>query len=613
VPLSAQYAGQDPFPVLTPGAIVPYDLSLRNAGDEPWKNGEPGHEVRLGVANDSAAPADLGMAVDWLSSNRVARPIAQEVLPGDVATFRFLIRAPEAVGTYRIALRPVIDGVSWLEDAGIYVDVFVVPDDGYHVAAMSPSSVVSVGPGATADVTVSVRNTGTQSFIKGSGAELVLGVVRDDPSFGTFGIGWLGPDRIARQEEDAVAPGAIATFRFTIQGAGSPGTTTRIALRPLIEGRRWLDADIDLSITILAPGGAPTLVPTIVQDGLTTPWEIAFTPDGRMVVTERDLADIKVFASGAKDAPLLERYLLGNVPGGQSAGVKGAVIDPAFAENGFMYVCSARSEPGPDGSLADAPAYMEVLRYRMDDESRITFDGYVLRYAIKYQDGLHSCRLKIGPDGKFWMTVGTSADDSSAPQDPHELVGKVIRFEKDGSVPADNPVLPGDVAPTLVYTFGHRNPQGLAFDPIDGRAIASEQGPERDDEINFLTAGGNYGWPLYAGRNAWPGTGDPQPDSMEAPAWASGPTTVALSGIGFVTGPQWGSWSGSLFGATLKDADLRRFVREGDRLIEQDVLLSGLFGRLRTVVQGPDGAIYVPTDNGPGSDVIIRIVPAPAN
>ena len=149
-----------------------------------------------------------------------------------------------------------------------------------------------------------------------------------------------------------------------------------------------------------------------------------------------------------------------------------------------------------------------------------------------------------------------------------------------------------------MYTLGNRNPQGLAFEPSSGTPYEVEHGDDTHDEINILIAGGNYGYPLYRGPVNRPGYIDP--------AWSSGSVTIATSGADFVSGPPWGAWSGSLFVAQLKETDLRRFEIFAGTLRQTNILVDNTYGRLRSVVFGADGALYVTTSNGTG-DRVLRI------
>jgi glucose/arabinose dehydrogenase len=195
--------------------------------------------------------------------------------------------------------------------------------------------------------------------------------------------------------------------------------------------------------------------------------------------------------------------------------------------------------------------------------------------------------------------MGDAGDTANA-QNPNVLNGKVLRVNSDGTIPADNPILPGATARTAMYTMGNRNPQGLTFEPGTGRVIEVEHGDDTHDEINVLRAGANYGYPVCRGP-----CGDPR---FVDPAWSSGNVTLATSGADFARGVQWGAYDGSLFVATLKETDLRRFTLAGAVATQRDIFFDGTYGRMRTARQGPDGSLYVTTSNGSG-DRVIRITP----
>ena len=334
----------------------------------------------------------------------------------------------------------------------------------------------------------------------------------------------------------------------------------------------------------------PTVRDEAVQSGLALPWDVAFLPDGRMVVTER-VGNLLVFESGEPNARRVGNFAVPGVRAQGESGLMGIAVDPDFARNGFLYVCASRTDQGQ--------WLNQILRLRLE-AGAMTLDGVVIRDGMRAAAIHDGCRLVFGPDGKLWATMGESGQPRLA-QDPSSLNGKVLRVNGDGSIPGDNPVLPGAAGRTAAYSFGHRNHQGLAFQPGTSRLYAIEHGEDEHDEINLIRAGANYGWPQQQG----PGGG---PRGYVDPVWSSGPAgTLATSGGTFVTGQQWGLWSGSLFVAQLKEADLRRFTIDGDVATQREVLLDRKYGRLRSVVLGPNGALYVTTSNGSG-DRVIRLV-----
>jgi glucose/arabinose dehydrogenase len=304
--------------------------------------------------------------------------------------------------------------------------------------------------------------------------------------------------------------------------------------------------------------------------------------------------------------------------------VMGMAVDADFDRHPFLYVCASRD---PDGESGDAPWRNELLRYRIDGEG-VKFDGPVFESRIQANRQHNGCGVEADADGRIWMTVGDALQAQRGGPQLDNLNGKVLRVNRDGTVPEDNPTLFGRVG--LPYSIGHRNPQGIALDPTGGPPYTAEHGPNVNDEVNRIVPGGNYGWPCYTGADALPADiggherleiDCGEPSDYLAPAWASGDVTLATSGIVILSGDLWGSWSGNIIVATLKEQDLRRFeVRENGSLELVETLLNEQFGRLRAVVIGPDGALYVTTSNARNlsragmtpapdneNDVIIRI------
>jgi glucose/arabinose dehydrogenase len=209
--------------------------------------------------------------------------------------------------------------------------------------------------------------------------------------------------------------------------------------------------------------------------------------------------------------------------------------------------------------------------------------------------------MRFGPDGKLWIATGDGGQAARA-QDPRSLNGKILRINADGSVPSDNPTLKGEAGPSAVYALGLRNPGGLAFHPRTGACFVVDAGDQLQDEIDEVTAGANFGWPAAVGP-AGAGRG------FADPLWSSGAANLAVAGVAFLSGSDWGAWSESLVVATLKHQDLRRFGVDSTSLTEREVLLDRKYGRLRAVTASPDGSLLVTTSNGSG-DRIIRIVPS---
>ena len=594
----AAWIDQSSWPVLRPAATTTYTVRFRNTGTETWERGVAGRQVNLAVAGDSTTFADAGMAVGWLNPNRVATTVETTVVAGAIGTFTFTLRAPPAPGEYRLPLHPVLEGVQHLEDEGVYV--LVTSDLGFHSAWVSQSAYPTLQPGQTSPpLNVVFRNTGTQTWTKGVlGQEARLGINLDDAQWAPLAVNWPFTTRVAAQTETTVAPGATTTFAFQVRAPQTPGTYS-LHLRPVVDGAWWMeDQGVFLTITVPGPpppaGNAPRLTTAVVQSGLRFPWDLAFAPDGRMFVTER-AGNILVYASGEPGAPQLANNAVSAIRAEGEAGAMGIALDPAFSTNHFVYVCASRTDNG---------WLNQVLRYR-EANSTLVFDGYVIRTGI-FAGGNHDgCRVRFGPDGKLWVTMGEVGNTAFA-QNPNALNGKVLRVNPDGSVPEDNPILAGAFARTAAYTMGHRNPQGLAFQPGTGLPYTSEHahytdrttGAHSHATVNLLRPGLNFSWPNGAG----PGFTPPAWQSLDNPY-------VATSGNTFVNGAAWGAWSGNLFLAALAGTMLMRLEQQTDgSFVTAGLLYQGTYGRIRAAVQGPDGSLYLTTDNG--SDRIIRVTPS---
>jgi glucose/arabinose dehydrogenase len=368
----------------------------------------------------------------------------------------------------------------------------------------------------------------------------------------------------------------------------------------------------------------------VVQEGLAIPWDIAFAPDGRMFVSERR-GRLNMFASGEPNA---ERLKTIDVPDALSigeAGVMGVAVDRDFSQFPYLYVCASRDADGPEGP---AQWVNQLLRFQVTDDD-LVFDGLVFDEPWPRANRQHNgCAVEMDSSEHIWMTVGDNIKASHGwPQLTDVLNGKVLRLNRDGSPPDDNPVFAGMSGPSLIYSMGHRNPQGIGFDPASGDPYTAEHGPERDDEINRIVAGGNYGWPCYTDTDQLPidiGGQDAleidcEPADAYRPAvWASGFPTLATSGVRFLDGEQWGDWNGNLLVTTLKEMDVRRFKLDDEgrpQLVE--TFLDEAYGRLRGIALDPDGALYISTSNSANlsqagmtpapevfEDVIIRVSPA---
>src|SRR5256885_3827722 len=367
----AAWVDQSPWPTLRPGSTVSYTIHFRNTGDTTWNRGSPLRQVNLAVGGDSTALADAGMAVGWLSANRVATTSEISVAPNAIATFTFTLRAPSTPGTYRLPLHPVLEGVQHLEDEGVFV--LVVSDPGFHSAWVSQSPYPTLQPGQVSTaLSIVFRNTGTQTWTKGVlGLEARLGINQDDAQWAPLGVNWLSVNRVAAQTEASVPPGANATFTFQVRAPQIAGTYS-LHLRPVIDGTAWMeDQGVFLTITVPLPAGTvPRLAATVIRSGLAHPWDLAFAPDGRMFVTER-VGNILIYASAAPNAVQLANvFPVANVNASGESGLMSIELDPAFATNNLLYVCV---------SVNDGGQWLnQVLRFRMNGNTP-GFDAYVIR------------------------------------------------------------------------------------------------------------------------------------------------------------------------------------------------------------------------------------------
>lgn len=346
----------------------------------------------------------------------------------------------------------------------------------------------------------------------------------------------------------------------------------------------------------------PTLRSTVVQSGLSIPWDVAFAPGGQMFVTER-AGRVRVYANGNKGANLLATSTISNMRAQGEAGLMGIAVDHLFNSNRLIYVCASRQ-------IGGGPWINQVLRYRVQNDWELTFDRYIISSGMRANTIHNGCAVEEGPDFKLWITMGDANSPYDA-QDPKKLNGKVLRVERNGNIPTDNPIMPGNSTRTAVYSMGHRNPQGIAFHPPSKRAYAIEHGPDRSDEINWIRAGRNYGWPCRTGFSNYLSCSGGA--SFTNPIWQSGSSTIATSGAAFVKGgSKWLAYKNNLFVSQLKQSDLRRFKIEstGSPATYKQTFFNGRWGRLRAAVLGSGNRLFLTTSNG-SNDKVIRINAGP--
>jgi aldose sugar dehydrogenase len=324
-----------------------------------------------------------------------------------------------------------------------------------------------------------------------------------------------------------------------------------------------------------------------VATGLEIPWELVFLPDGDMLFTERP-GRVRLIEGGQlRDEPVLT---VPDVVHDGEGGLLGMALHPEYEENGYIYLYYTTGQDN------------RVVRYRYQDGA-MEPDSVILE-GIPRASTHNGGRITFGPDGHLYIATGDAAEPSLS-QDRDSLAGKILRIEDDGAVPEDNPF---EGSP--VFAWGLRNPQGLTWHPDTGDLYITVHGPVANDEINRIEAGANYGWPVTQG--------DPTRGNNEfvGPVLTSGDHTWAPSGATFVSAEALEPWRGHLIFSGLRSETLWRLVlpddADGEPILE--TVLAGEYGRLRQVVEGPDGSLYVLTNNrdgrgspGDNDDQILRL------
>ena len=343
---------------------------------------------------------------------------------------------------------------------------------------------------------------------------------------------------------------------------------------------------------------APDITIVELVSDLTIPWDLAFTPDGTMLFTERPGKLSARLASGTIQtvtADFSDLQLL------RSNGLLAIVVDHDFATNRRFYTCQSHTG-----------LKVQIIAWTISsDYTAATRVADPLVGDIPSGWGGHpGCRLRIGPEGYLWIATGDGYYPST-PQDLGSLAGKILRVDVTAGDGA-----PGNPFSSRVYSYGHRDPQGLALRPGTTEMWSMEHGPNWDDEINLLVAGANYGWDPADGPNynhRAPMTDLRKfPDALEA-KWSSEKETLAISGGIFLDDSAWGAWNGRLAVAALKAQSLNLFEFDSSGTLLSHVVVPELhehYGRLRTPMTGPDGALYVTTSNGTSLDYILKVVPS---
>ena len=338
-----------------------------------------------------------------------------------------------------------------------------------------------------------------------------------------------------------------------------------------------------------------------VASGLVNPWALAFLPDGRMLVTER-AGRMRIVTPEGQVSPPLKG--VPEVWASGQGGLLDVVTDKTFAQNKTIYFCYAERTAG-GGRTA-------VARARLNDGSgRLDETKVIFRQEGPLSSGNHyGCRIAQAGDGNLFVTLGDHFSARDEAQNLGNHIGKLIRIAPDGAAPADNPFVGRDGAKPEIWSYGHRNEQGLAIDPATGDLWESEHGPRGGDEINLVGKGKNYGWPVigygidYSGAKIHEAAAR---DGMEQPLkyWVP---SIAPSGLAFYSAKLFPKWTGSLFTGALAGKMLVRLQLNGHTVTSEERLLPNLNERIRDVRQGPDGALWLLTDSSAGR--ILRVSPS---
>ncbi|CAB3720787.1 Aldose sugar dehydrogenase YliI [Achromobacter deleyi] len=379
---------------------------------------------------------------------------------------------------------------------------------------------------------------------------------------------------------------ALSTFTFALAGSACFAAST------------W-------ATPVKSPDQPPAVAAqvTVVVGGLSSPWSMAFLPEGGMLITERSGQLRLLRTPGGLSKPLTG---VPKVAAQGQGGLLDVALSPDFAQDRYVYLSYAESDGKRSGTA--------VGRGKLAADGSGLQDFKVLfRQEPKLSEGQHfGSRLVFDGKGYLFISLGENNQRPTA-QDLDKLQGKVVRLKVDGSVPADNPFVGQAGARPEIWSYGHRNPQGMALNPWTGALWEHEHGPRGGDEINLVQPGKNYGWPLatyginYSGQPIPEAKGETLP-GMEPPLywWAKSP---AISGMAFYNADRFPAWRHSLFIGALANQNLIRLTLDGDKVVAEEQLLVDRKARIRDVRQGPDGYVYVLTDASPGQ--LLRLAPAP--
>ena len=426
-----------------------------------------------------------------------------------------------------------------------------------------------------------------------------------------------------------IAKGAVANGMPAFESVYSEGQISQVVAymrlqAATLKGKPTFVADPDGQII---KSQKQTFKLEVIARGLDTPWGLSFLPDGRMLVTER-AGRLRIIG---KDGKLPPEPVSGTPTPWvrQDGGMLDVAVHPQYSKNGWIYLSYAELAPGavpppppaPGTSpfrAPNAPSMTVLVRGKIRNNQWVdNQEIFRAPTALYTTSGAHyGSRFLFDQKGHLFYSLGERGEMKNA-QDLSSPLGKIHRVNDDGSVPADNPFVKTPGAIPTIWSYGHRNPQGLAWNPVTGQLWESEHGPTGGDEINIIEPGKNYGWGVIS-MGIQPGITKTHEVGMEQPIVYYTPT-LAPSGINFYSGTRYPGWKNNLFVAALAGQQLLRLETKGRQVVAQETLF-GQFGRTRTVVPGPDGLLYillqVPTGSGTGLSLsaptpgmVIRLVP----
>ncbi len=545
--------------------------------------------TRQSVNNAPTFTSDTSFDVDENQTSAVATVLAEDPNSGDAVTYEITGGADSS----QFQIVEATGALTFNTPPNYERPADVTSTDPANEAANNEYILTVTATGGTGDraltaeqmITVTVRNleeAGTVSFSKSGTA---IRARLNDPDGGVSSASWQWARSSDRTTGWVDITGATSA-RYT--PASDDKEMYLRATMSYNDGQGSGKQAQGVSTNEIAP---PDLEITTLVSGLSIPWGITFAPDGTMLFTQRAGVLSSRLTDGTVQTVTAE---LEDLFASGETGLMGIVVDPGFSSNRRFYTCQGHT--GPEVQVIAwtiNAAYTEATRV-----------ADPLVEGIPAATGRHGgCRLRFGPQGYLWIATGDAAT-GAVPQDLTSLGGKVLRVSASTGEAA-----PGNPLGSRVYTYGHRNLQGLALRPDTNQMWSVEHGPSIDDEINLLVIGRNYGWDPVPGYNEGVSMTDfvKFPDALEA-KWSSGSPTLATSGGIFLEGEQWGVWEGRLAVATLKDSKLRLFeFTPSGEFVSQVIVpqLDGDYGRLRTPMMGPDRALYVATSNG--TDQILRI------